>query len=180
MLLITGENAPQLEQFAATELQSYLRQLFGLDASIVPQPEEAPGTAFLLGTLETHPAMAAALQGEVPLSQQGFLLRRIQWHGQEALALLGGSPRAVLWAVYHLVEQWGVRYLLHGDAMPENPGPFHLPEIDLVHEPALQVRQWRLINDFACGPESWGMEHYAPVIDQLAKLKFNRIFFFYW
>jgi hypothetical protein len=44
-----------------------------------------------------------------------------------------------------------------------------------VLEPLLPVRTWRVINDFACGPESWGMSDYRPVIDQLAKLKFNRL-----
>ena len=42
-------------------------------------------------------------------------------------------------------------------------------------EPGLAVRQWRVVNDFANGPESWGMVDYRPVLDQLAKLKFNRI-----
>jgi len=68
-----------------------------------------------------------------------------------------------------------VRYLLHGDVLPENRAEFRLPEINAVIEPNLQVRQWRVINDFACGPESLGMADYRPVIDQLAKLKFNRI-----
>ena len=42
-------------------------------------------------------------------------------------------------------------------------------------EPLLRVRQWRVVNDFASGPESWGMADYRPVLDQLTKLKFNRI-----
>ena len=47
-------------------------------------------------------------------------------------------------------------------------------------EPVLPIRQWRVINDFACGPESWGMADYRMLIDQLAKLKFNRIFISIW
>ena len=44
----------------------------------------------------------------------------------------------------------------------------------------LPIRQWRIINDFACGPESWSVADYRPVIDQLAKLKFNRLHFSLW
>ena len=74
--------------------------------------------------------------------------------------------------------------------MPERPlipDPLYPPstgdereEFSVVMEPSLSVRQWRVINDFACGPESWGMADYRPVIDQLAKLKFNRIFLSVW
>jgi len=77
--------------------------------------------------------------------------------------------------VYELVERWGVRYLLYGDVLPEDPGPLILPSEPIVMEPEFRVRQWRVVNDFSCGPESWGMADYRPVLDQLAKLKFNRI-----
>jgi hypothetical protein len=77
-----------------------------------------------------------------------------------------------------LVERWGVRYLLHGDVLPEDPGEFQLPEKDVVLEPLLPVRQWRAVNAFLCGPESWGMADYRPILDQLAKLRFNRILLF--
>ena len=95
--------------------------------------------------------------------------------GKPVLVLGGGSPKATLWAVYELVERWGVRYLLHGDVLPREPGKFRLPQQDVTLEPALTIRQWRVINDFACGPESWGIDDYRPVLDQLAKLRFNRI-----
>ena len=85
-----------------------------------------------------------------------------------------------MWAVYELIERWGVRYLLHGDVLPDVPGEFHLPKEDIVIEPKLRVRQWRVIDDFACGTESWGMADYRPVLGQLAKMKFNRILVATW
>jgi hypothetical protein len=88
----------------------------------------------------------------------------------------GGSPAPVLWAVSALAEHWGVRHLLHGDVQPPQAA-FTLPELDLLEEPLLRTRQWRVINDFALGPESWGLADYRPLIDQLAKLRFNRLFF---
>lgn len=183
--IVLGETADEIEKFAAAELQKYLRILFGLDADITTGKSRIPGSSsdviFLAGTRENHSAMIETRCGTLPsLTDQGFLLRKIRPHGQNGMVLLGGSPRAVLWAVYDLVERWGVRYLLHEDAIPEGPGHFHLPDIDSVQEPGLTIRQWRVINDFACGPESWGMEHYRPVIDQLAKLKFNRILLAVW
>ena len=61
---------------------------------------------------------------------------------------VGGSPRACLWAVYELAEQWGVHYLLHGDALPKKPGRFRLPDQDVVQEPVLRIRQWRVAQRF--------------------------------
>ena len=87
------------------------------------------------------------------------------------LTVGGGSPPATLWAVYDLVERWGVRYLLHEDVLPA-PAKFKMPAFDLKQEPILRVRQWRVINEHAMGPVSWGIADYRPVLDQLAKLKF--------
>jgi hypothetical protein len=52
--------------------------------------------------------------------------------------------------------------------------------LDLVLEPSLRVRQWRMVNEFPMGPASWGMADSTPVIDQLAKLKFNRLLLVLW
>ena len=69
------------------------------------------------------------------------MLKRAVLDGKPALIIGGGSPRATLWAVYELVERWGVRYLLHGDVLPDPRGPFRLPEKDVVLEPLLRVRE---------------------------------------
>jgi hypothetical protein len=88
----------------------------------------------------------------------------------------GGSPAATLWAVSRLAEQYGVVHLLHEDVYPLAKAPFHLPNIDLVQEPALSFRAWRVVNDLAWGPESWGLADYEPVLRQLAKMSINRVF----
>ena len=115
--IVLGETADEIEKFAAAELQKYLRILFGLDADITTGKSRIPGSSsdviFLAGTREHHSAMIETRCGTLPsLTDQGFLLRKIRPHGQNGMVLLGGSPRAVLWAVYDLVARWGVRYLL--------------------------------------------------------------------
>jgi hypothetical protein len=92
-----------------------------------------------------------------------------------ALVIVGGSPAATMWAVYELVERYGVTYLLSGDVYPEKQQPFHLPDIDQVFEPTFKARWFKTMGDFAMGMEGWGMADYRPFLDQLAKLKFNRI-----
>ena len=172
-----GRKATRLEHYAANELAGYVEKLFHIDAR--PTTETASAEIrLLIGSPDSNPAIAKALGAEAwpEISDQGIVLKKAKLDGTPALIVGGGSDAATLWAVYELVEQWGVHYLLHGDVLPEKLGRFTLPAEDIVLEPKLRVRQWRVINDFACGPESWGMADYRPVLDQLAKLKFNRIF----
>ena len=91
------------------------------------------------------------------------------------MVIVGGSPVATMWGVYELVERYGVRYLLHGDVFPPKGPKFHLPEVDRVFEPVFTARWFKTMGDFAMGMEGWGMADYRPFLDQLAKLKFNRI-----
>ena len=175
--VVIGPQAPELERFASDQLAGYLKKLYAIrtqPANIVPPDAE---TILLVGSPATNPAVAESLaDGTWPeLSDQGLAIIPCRVAGKPAVVLGGGSPQATLWAVYELVERWGVRYLLHGDVLPEDPGPLILPSEPIVMEPEFRVRQWRVVNDFACGPESWGMADYRPVLDQLAKLKFNRI-----
>ena len=65
--------------------------------------------------------------------------------------------------------------LLGGDVYPEEKQPLVLPDVDRVFEPAFRARWFKTMGDFAMGTEGWGMADYRPLVDQLAKLKFNRI-----
>ena len=173
LAIVTGGQPDQQVLFAAGELKRYVSKLFGVAAVVSPEAPSAEAVVFL-------DAAAAGL--EQPSDEQSFLLCRLTHNDRPALAAIGGSPTATLWAVYELVERWGVRYLLHGDIFPEDAGPFQLPDVNETFTPNLRVRCWRLINVFACGPESWGLDENIRFIDQLAKLKFNEIFiaFFPW
>ena len=173
--VVIGAEADPLERYAADQLCMYLGQLFEIDAQPVTAAPAAAETLLLVGSPTTNPAVASAVgdDGWPEVSDQGVILQRA---GPTTLIIGGGSPAATMWAVYELVESWGVRFLLHEDVLPATPTEFNLPAEDVVLEPALRIRQWRVINDFACGPESWGMADYRPVIDQLAKLRFNRIY----
>jgi hypothetical protein len=91
------------------------------------------------------------------------------------LVVGGGSPVATLWAAYELGHHFGIRYLLHGDVLPVDPPALKIDGLDIVLEPTLRLRTWRTVNDFAIGPESWGLHEQKRFLKQLAKLKFNRI-----
>ncbi|NSW58000.1 MAG: hypothetical protein HPY44_18500 [Armatimonadetes bacterium] len=172
--VVVPEGCGDLERFAAEELCGYLDKLFGIAECPVADAPAGADAVLIVGSRDTLPE---GLVAQVPagLSEQGIVLRRTEYNGVPALLISGGSPRATLWAVYELAHRWGVRSLLHGDVLPPK-ARFALPNLDVTLEPSLSVRQWRVVNDFAMGPESWGIADYRPVLDQLAKMKFNRIF----
>ncbi|HYV27171.1 MAG TPA: hypothetical protein VFA77_06535, partial [Candidatus Eisenbacteria bacterium] len=175
--VVAGPNAPELEQFAARELCTYLEKLFGIETTPSKVVPSLATDIFLIGNPETNPLVA---RKDFPrVSDQGVVLKRVKLGNSSAVIVGGGSPKATLWAVYALAEKWGVRFLLHGDVLP--PGePFKLPSLSLQEEPGLRVRQWRVLNEHAMGPISWGVADYRPVIDQLAKLRFNRLLLYIW
>lgn len=185
--IVIGIKTPPLERFAAGQLADYIRKIYAVEADRVKDPSGYRGTLYLIGSPGTNPHVAKALgvRGWPKLTDQGIVLKRTRYGDQPALVVGGGSPVATLWAVYDLVERWGVCYLLHGDVLPADPDMEDLVGLgavkdDVVLEPALRARWWRTVNDFACGPESWGIADYRVVLGQLAKLKFNRIFLSLW
>jgi hypothetical protein len=173
--VLVAKEADALEQFAASELQRYLGRLFGLTATVASTPRPQADAMFLIGTAGRHPGRPVG-EGTLPqLSDQGFLLRKTTSGGKPAMIVAGGSPAATMWGVYELVERYGVRYLLHGDVYPAAMPAFYVPEVDQAFEPQLRRRWWRTMGDFPMGTEGWGLADYRPLLDQLAKLKFNRI-----
>ena len=175
--IVVGPNAPALERFAASELQRYLRILFGPTVPVVEDAAGRPAHAVLIGSPQTNPAVASSglARGWPSTSDQGIVLRG--GGAEQTWAVGGGSPVATTWAVYELVERLGVRYLLSGDVFPDDPGPLRLPDLDVCVEPLFTERIWRLMNDEPHGPEMWSLAECRRVIDQVAKMKMNGIFF---
>jgi|GEM_PF-310642 len=173
--IVVDPNGGSLQQYAGEELQRYLERLFEVNARVMPVSSDTADYRFWLGTLAGVPGEPCPVESLLRLTDQGFLLRVAHWKDKPGMVLVGGSPVAVLWGVYELVERYGVRYLLSGDVFPSEARPFFLPEIDKTFEPLFRVRMWKTMGDFAMGMEGWGMADYRPFIDQLAKLKFNRI-----
>src|SRR5262245_20511320 len=110
--VIVGASAPQLERFAASELCSYLDKLYRVKTEQRSAASPGAQVVFLVGSPRTNPAIRTAAGNSFPsVSEQGIVLRPTRLGGVPAVIVGGGSARATLWAVYELVERWGVRYL---------------------------------------------------------------------
>lgn len=174
--VIVGAKAPELERFAAGELADQLKKLFEAEVRVSEQMPDRAGPLILIGSPATNAALKPLAETWPKLTDQGHLVRSVKLGDRKALVVGGGSPVATLWAAYELGHHFGIRYALYGDMLPgEAPPKFELEGINILLEPSLRVRTWRTINDFAIGPESWGLAEHELVIKQLAKLKFNRL-----
>lgn len=161
-LIVIGPKPARLLRYAAAELARYTQQLFNNTPRIVSRQQSVTGVTIILN------AQASGV------SDQGYILQPID---QRTFAIDGGSPVAVMWGVYDLVERWGVRYELHGDMRCERPGPIRLPSKPVKCEPDLKLRSFRTYNDFATCECLWPAKDYRLLINQLAKLRFNAILF---
>jgi len=179
--IVTGPAAPALEQKAAEELARYLQMLFGFLPEIDCKLPDQAEAIFVIGCPKTNPAVGQLAGQQWPqLSDQGFVLRKLSYRGIPTIVIGGGSPVATLWAVYELLEHYGVRYLLHEDVLPAEMGAFFLPQVDAISEPVQKVRMWRVMNCLPHGPETWRLVQHQQFIDQLTKLKFNGIYLALW
>ena len=175
--VIVGAETDTLERFAAGQLCDSLDKLYGIAVRPTTKPPQSAKMSFLVGSPKTNPVVARTLrENDWPkISDQGIVLKRVTFDGKPALIVGGGSPRATLWAVYELVERWGVRYLIDRDVFPPISEWRGLPDLDVVMEPNMRIRCWRLVNDLAHGPVSWPLEENRRFLRQMAKMKYNRI-----
>jgi len=180
--VVIGPRADAMEHFAADELCRYLEKLYRIKTRPTAARPESAEAAFLLGSSKTNPAVAKALgeKGWPKVSDQGIVLKRAKLDGGPVLVVGGGSPVATMWAVYELVERWGVRYLVDRDVYPAKNPWTGVPNLDVVMEPNMRIRCWRLVNDLADGPVSWSLKENRRFLHQIAKMKYNRIHVAIW
>ncbi|MCH2200856.1 MAG: hypothetical protein MK102_02715 [Fuerstiella sp.] len=172
--IVYGLNAPALQQYAANELGSQFERLFDdIYVTVVETPGDVSGTTVYVGSPQTNPYVARLRPDWPEVSNQGIVIR--SFPDQRSHVVGGGSPVATMWAAYELGYRLGIRYLPRGDLFPAKKKSFDLDGVDTVMEPQLRSRTWRTINDFAIGPESWGINEHQQFLRQLAKMKFNRV-----
>lgn len=148
--------ASEPERFAAEELQRYLCDATG-GSFPIGNTDEPEHTAILVG--EIGRSLAEPLPD---LSEDGYVMKRVGSH----VILIGGSPRATLYAVYHFLERYvGCRWLEPGDDAVPGLSRIELENIDDVEEP---VYTFRSVVSFPFTPERGVLE-----ADWLAKNRLN-------
>jgi len=148
-IVVPTEPSPA-EEFAASELQSYIEKISGAKLAIVGelQASEAPRRLFV-GASSRAGAPLAYLKDFDP---ESFVVRTVN----DDLLLVGGCGRGTLYAVYDFLEQeLGCRWLAPGpdwEEVPQQP-TVELGQINRVEHPGLKYRHMPMT--LAGEPDTW-------------------------
>ncbi len=110
--IVISKEPDWLEQYAASELQGYVRKITGKELPIVNEPETPEGFGIWLGKTEKA-QQAGLLLGKEQLARDGHAVRS----DDGGIVLCGIKSLATLFGVYDLVErEFGVRWFEPGTA----------------------------------------------------------------
>lgn len=177
-----GQDAADLEQFAARELARCLRLLSGSPSAVVPwrgsTEPMAPGGAtveVVVGTAASLPALKAVIPDS--LGDEGYVLRVLP--GKPKRLLVGGSsPAGVQRGAYALLERLGVGFYLGGDALPEPRMALIVPaDLDETRQPVFRIRGSLPWYNFLNSPTTWDLEDFQVFFDQMVKMGNNFVGF---
>lgn len=175
--IVTGGSAAPLERRAAAELQSYLPRLTEQPV----RPGDGDGLQVLVGTRDSLPALRS-LRPALPdaLVEQEIIVRSGQAGGQPALAVTGGSPAAVQWAAYALLEHLGVVFEFSGEVLPPRQRELDLSSLNMRQHPRIAERGLRLHLNFPMDQSAYSLPEFRAWADRMARLKFNYLMFHFY
>jgi hypothetical protein len=183
--IIIGDNASPFYQFVAGELKRYIFALTGasLDITRVSQAGRNEGSSWILlggpganGLVQK--AAANKLVDFSGLKQDDFLLWSVRLRGHNALLVGGNDEPATMYAAYDLVERLGVTFLLSKDFIPERTSDLQMPSLRLRLETPFPRRGLFIASNYQTR-SIWSLADVKSFLDQMAKLKFNYLQFFW-
>lgn len=184
IFIITSPYAELPERQAALELQRYLYEMSRRMPEIRHAcPLDSSDTVtIVLGGVMRHPALAdpalrTLLEGyRENLGQEGFAILPVDTHTGRQILIVGGSPQAVLYGAYELLENLGVAFHLGGDTVHHTEEPA-FPQKAIVKRPVFSIRGSLPWYNFFNSPTAWNLSDYQTFFDNMVKLKNNFVGF---
>ena len=174
--VISPPSASPLEKYAVQELRSYLGRL--TEEKVLSGPGE--GTLLLLGTLDSPALRSFSPALPAKLGEQEILVKSGSVGRAPAVAVTGGSPDAVLWAAYALLEKLGLVFEFSGDVVPQKRVQLNLKGLDLRQSPSIKERGLRLHLNFPMDQSSYSLPEFLAWVDRVARLKCNYLMFHFY
>jgi len=162
--IVVPSNPSVTEKFAAEELGRYLKRVLKNDRiSIEDESNASAEKNIYIGNTDRGKKLKERISGK---DNESFM---ISANGKN-LILAGNCERAVLYAAYTLLEQYGCRWVAPGiDYIPEKE-EISLVKSDYIHSPGINYRVLRYLT-LAEKPDQWKIQ----CIDWGVKNKINLV-----
>ena len=188
LVVVTSSTPGPLEELAGNELVKYGSQIFESDVEkVVAQAVHPPtGQMIIIGPVHSNAIInqlvteGKLVVDESFLGDQGFVIKKLQCQGQDAVVITGRTGNAVLYGTYTFLEEYGCGFYFSGDVVPDKKIPLELKGIDISRKPKFAIRGFLPWFNFFDGPSSWSPKDYRYVIDQMAKMKCNFLEFHFY
>jgi len=168
--IIVDKNAPDLEKYAASELQRYLYQVTAEKLEIV-NGEKVKENSFVIGDRNSALIKSAPVDSK-DVGPQGYRLKRVGSY----IIIAGADPEGVLYGVYGLLEDhYGVSFLMSGDVIPETKTPLRLVDVNEKKTPRQAIRGFTSHWCYMQGAGTWSLEDWKFHIDQMARMRLNML-----
>lgn len=171
VVVSTPAKPSPMERLASLELQRYIY----LRTGKLPEVSNRASSERIIVAKKGSSIIAKAVAKEAKtLGAQQYLIRTTRSAGRTTWWIVGGDEVGTLYGAYKFAEELGVRFYLHGDAMPDQPLT-KLPAVNETGKPLFSIRGIQPFHDFPEGPDWWNTDDYLAYISQLAKMRMNFI-----
>ncbi len=148
--IVISADADSVEQHAASELQSYFRQISGAVLPIEREPASYEHEILVGRTQETQRIISAKTLDS--LEADGYLLRT---DGQK-LVICGGARKGTLYGIYSLLEDYlGCRKYSATVTVVPHSRNIVLPELHVLYNPFFRWREVHYLNAMDRGYSDW-------------------------
>ena len=100
-------------------------------------------------------------------------LKTLDHDGRKVVLVTGGDNIGTLYGAYRFIEQFGIRFQLHIDAIPDKKIALELPNIDETHKPIFDIRGLNTWGAHAEGIDAWDSDKFKAVFTQMTKMGMN-------
>jgi len=169
------------ELLAAKEIRRYMYLRTGKMLSLVENDGELPdeGDLVVVGTkgdklIKKIAAKDGKLKSQIKsLHAQQYRIKTIEQSGRKVVVIAGGDSIGTLYGAYRFCEHLGVRFFLHGDAVPDDKICAKLPDVDDTGKPLFDLRGLNPWGSHVEGMDLWNADDYKSVFSQMTKMRMN-------
>ena len=185
-LIVVDDQREGLYRLAGKDLQKYIAKLTGAQVPIVGPTEVSrhpiDRPQILIGGPEANSLVKRAVDsgrmGWAALRPEGFILKTLELEGRPTLIVGADDAAGALYGTYDWLERQGIVFQLNGDIIPARTDSLVLAPLNVLQESPFARRGYGIASCFE-HRAIWSYADLVKFIDQMAKLKFNYLIWFW-